>query len=79
MRSRDTGDRRRERERENKNFYLNPLWGSERKKETKGERERERWRKRGFLLKGDNKEPLEEQMKMSFPPSHLSLLCPVEG
>lgn len=23
-------------------------------------------RKRGFLLKGDNKEPLKEQMKMSF-------------
>lgn len=39
----------------------------EREEKKKNEMKREtEMRKRGFLLKGDNKEPLKEQMKMSF-------------
>lgn len=53
---------------------------AKKKKETEGARERDGERD-GFLLKGDNKEPLKEQMKMSSPPPPPPppLLRPVEG
>lgn len=54
------------------------LWLSRREKKESDEG-REKRRKKGFFMKGDNKEPLKEQMKMSFlhhhppvPPSPLS-------
>lgn len=53
------------REGEDGNFCLKRL--SERREATEGVEEKEKER----ALKGDNKEPLKEQMKMSFSPPHL--------
>lgn len=50
------------REGEDGNFCLKRL--SERREATEGVEEKEKEK----ALKGDNKEPLKEQMKMSFPP-----------
>lgn len=65
------------REGEDGNFCLKRL--SERREATEGVEEKEKEK----ALKGDNKEPLKEQMKMSFSPSSplppLPLLRPAGG
>lgn len=69
------------REGEDGNFCLKRL--SERREATEGVEEKEREKEKEKALKGDNKEPLKEQMKMSFSPSSplppLPLLRPAGG